>query len=190
MPMTHHTELIPAETHHLIDLDAGRPARWGLWLVIAGFGGFLLWSGLAPLDAGVVATGTVKVTSNRKAVQHLSGGTVEAILVREGDVVKKDQEVVRLDALRAVAEQGAVSAQYIVGKTVENRLEAERDGRDTVTFDPALLKHYDGDPRLLAAMDLQQRLLDTRRAGLAGELSILEENLAATAVQLKGLQQV
>ncbi|WP_240127199.1 branched-chain amino acid ABC transporter permease, partial [Thermomonas alba] len=58
----------------------------------------------APLDAGVVATGTVKVSSNRKAVQHLTGGTVEAILVREGDVVKKGQEVVRLDALRAVAD--------------------------------------------------------------------------------------
>ncbi|EJT83920.1 HlyD family type I secretion membrane fusion protein [Pseudomonas putida S11] len=111
-----------------------------MWLVVAGFGGFLLWSGLAPLDAGVVATGTVKVSSNRKAVQHLTGGTVEAILVREGDVVKKGQEVVRLDALRAVAEQGAVSAQYIVSKTVENRLEAERDGRDQVTFDPALAR--------------------------------------------------
>ena len=119
MQMAQHSELIAAEANNLIDLDAGRPARWGVWMVIAGFGGFLLWSCLAPLDAGVVATGTVKVTSNRKAVQHLSGGTVEAILVREGDVVKKGQEVVRLDALRAVAEQGALSAQYIVNKTVE-----------------------------------------------------------------------
>ncbi|HDS1819607.1 TPA: HlyD family type I secretion periplasmic adaptor subunit [Pseudomonas putida] len=190
MHMSQPTELIPAEANNLIDQDAGKPVRWGLWLVLAGFGGFLLWAWLAPLDAGVVATGTVKVTSNRKAVQHLSGGTVEAIMVREGDVVKKGQEVVRLDALRAVAEQGAVSAQYIVSKTVENRLEAERDSRDTVSFDPALLKRFGADPRLLAAMDLQQRLLDTRRAGLAGEISILEENLAASAVQLKGLQQV
>ena len=89
MQMAQHSELIPAEANNLIDLDTGRPARWGVWMVIAGFGGFLLWSCLAPLDAGVVATGTVKVTSNRKAVQHLSGGTVEAILVREGALVKK-----------------------------------------------------------------------------------------------------
>ena len=190
MQMTQHAELIPAETSHLIDLDAGRPVRWGVWLVIAGFGGFLLWSCLAPLDAGVVATGTVKVTSNRKAVQHLSGGTVEAILVREGDVVSKGQEVVRLDSLRAVAERGAVSAQYIVSKTVENRLEAERDDQAVINFDPELLERFAGDRRLLSAMELQQRLLDTRRAGLAGEISILEENLAASAVQLKGLQQV
>ncbi|QHF40201.1 MULTISPECIES: HlyD family type I secretion periplasmic adaptor subunit [unclassified Pseudomonas] len=190
MQMSQHTEMITADPRSVVDLDVGKPARWGVWLVLAGFGGFLLWSWLAPLDAGVVATGTVKVTSNRKAVQHLSGGTVEAILVREGDLVTKGQEVVRLDSLRAAAEQGAVSAQYIVSKTVENRLEAERDGRDVVNFDPELLKRFKGDHRLEAAMDLQQRLLDTRRAGLAGEISILQENLAASAVQLKGLQQV
>jgi protease secretion system membrane fusion protein len=190
MQLSQHTEMIQADPRSVVDLDVGKPARWGVWLVLAGFGGFLLWSWLAPLDAGVVATGTVKVTSNRKAVQHLSGGTVEAILVREGDLVTKGQEVVRLDSLRAAAEQGAVSAQYIVSKTVENRLEAERDGRDVVNFDPELLKRFKGDHRLEAAMDLQQRLLDTRRAGLAGEISILQENLAASAVQLKGLQQV
>lgn len=190
MQLSQHTEMIQADPKSVVDLDVGKPARWGVWLVLAGFGGFLLWSWLAPLDAGVVATGTVKVTSNRKAVQHLSGGTVEAILVREGDLVTKGQEVVRLDSLRAAAEQGAVSAQYIVSKTVENRLEAERDGRDVVNFDPELLKRFKGDHRLEAAMDLQQRLLDTRRAGLNGEISILQENLAASAVQLKGLQQV
>lgn len=190
MQLSQHTEMIQADPRSVVDLDVGKPARWGVWLVLVGFGGFLLWSWLAPLDAGVVATGTVKVTSNRKAVQHLSGGTVEAILVREGDLVTKGQEVVRLDSLRALSEQGAVSAQYIVSKTVENRLEAERDNRDVVNFDPELLKRFKGDQRLEAAMDLQQRLLDTRRAGLAGEISILQENLAASAVQLKGLQQV
>ncbi|AWM91899.1 HlyD family type I secretion periplasmic adaptor subunit [Pseudomonas sp. 31-12] len=190
MQMNQHIEMIHTDPRNVVDLDVGKPMRRGIWLVLAGFGGFLLWSWLAPLDAGVVATGTVKVTSNRKAVQHLSGGTVEAILVREGDAVKKGQELVRLDSLRAVAEQGAVSAQYIVSKTVENRLEAERDGRDVVNYDPELLKRFSHDHRLVAAMNLQQRLLDTRRAGLAGEISILQENLAASAVQLKGLQQV
>ncbi|MBO3275891.1 HlyD family type I secretion periplasmic adaptor subunit [Pseudomonas schmalbachii] len=173
----------------VVDIDTGKPARWGIWLVLAGFGGFLMWSWMAPLDAGVVATATVKVTSNRKTVQHLTGGTVEAILVREGDAVRKGQELVRLDATRAIAEQGVVGAQYIVSKTVESRLEAERDGHDEVAFDPALAR-YRGDPRLDEAMELQQRLLDTRRAALAGELSILEETQAAAETQVKGLQQV
>ena len=72
MQMSQHTEMIHVDPRNDVDLDVAKPVRRGLWLVLAGFGGFLLWSWLAPLDAGVVATGTVKVTSNRKAVQHLS----------------------------------------------------------------------------------------------------------------------
>ncbi|MDA1378801.1 hypothetical protein PCI56_01615 [Plesiomonas shigelloides subsp. oncorhynchi] len=51
--------------------------------------GFVLWSALAPLDAGVVADGAVTVSSNRKTIQHLSGGRVTDIFIGEGEAVKK-----------------------------------------------------------------------------------------------------
>src|SRR3990167_1043335 len=66
-----------------IDVDDRRPGRWGLLLVLAGFGGFILWAIMAPLDAGVVANATVNVTDNRKTIQHLTGGSVKAILDRK-----------------------------------------------------------------------------------------------------------
>ena len=179
-----------ANTPPEVDVDDRRHARWGGWLVLLGFGGFLLWAGLAPLDAGVVAGATVKVTNNRKTVQHLTGGTVEAILVREGEVVQQGQELVRLDATQTIAEQGVASAQYIVVKTVENRLEAERDGLAEVQFDPALLARFKDAPRLKASVALQQRLFSTRRAALTGEVNILHENLSAAEEQLKGLRLV
>lgn len=174
----------------VIDIDDSRPSRWGLWLVAAGFGGFLLWASLAPLDAGVVANATVNVTDNRKTIQHLSGGTIDAILVREGDRVTRDQPLIRLDRTRAVAEQGVVSAQYIVARTVENRLQAERDDLDRVSFDPELLARFAADPRLEEATTLQQRLFATRRAALTGEAGILRENIRGAEEQLKGLRQV
>lgn len=173
-----------------VDVDDSRPRRWGLWLVAAGFGGFLAWASLAPLDAGVVASATVKVTDNRKTIQHLSGGSVGAILVREGQHVQRDQPLIELDPTRAIAERGVVSAQYIVARTVENRLEAERDGLAKVTFDPALLERFAGDPRLEAATTLQQRLLATRHAALSGEAGILHEHIRGAEEQLKGLRQV
>ena len=71
--------------------DAGRPGRIGLWVLAIGFGGFLLWAALAPLDEGVPAQGTVAIDTKRKAVQHLSGGIVEEVLVREGDEVQEGQ---------------------------------------------------------------------------------------------------
>ncbi|MNQ33677.1 Type I secretion system membrane fusion protein PrsE [compost metagenome] len=185
-----HKSLALPGSERVIDVDDGRPRRWGVWLVVVGFGGFLLWASLAPLDAGVVANATVNVTDNRKTIQHLSGGTVGTILVREGDRVKRDQPLIELDQTRAIAEQGVVSAQYIVARTVENRLQAERDDLDKVTFDPELLTRFAGDPRLQEATTLQQRLFTTRRAALTGEAGILRENIRGAEEQLKGLRQV
>ena len=185
-----HKSLALPGSERVIDVDDGRPRRWGVWLVVVGFGGFLLWASLAPLDAGVVANATVNVTDNRKTIQHLSGGTVGTILVREGDRVKRDQPLIELDQTRAIAEQGVVSAQFIVARTVENRLQAERDGLDKVTFDPELLTRFAGDPRLQEATTLQQRLFTTRRSALTGEAGILRENIRGAEEQLKGLRQV
>lgn len=158
--------------------------------MLAGFGGFILWAILAPLDAGVVANATVNVTDNRKTIQHLTGGSVGAILVREGDLVQRNQPLIELDATRAIAEQGMVSAQYIVVSTVKSRLQAERDGATQVEFDPELLSRFAGDPRLDASVALQQRLFATRRAALSGEAEILRENILGAEEQLKGLRQV
>lgn len=182
--------LVKVEEPAQVDMDDRRPARWGVGLVLAGFGGFLVWALVAPLDAGVVANATVNVTNARKTVQHLTGGTVSAILVREGDKVRAGQELARLDPTQAIAEQGALSSQYIVAKTVEDRLVAERDGADTVTFNSELLERFGGDPRLMEAVALQQRLFQTRRKALLGEISILHENLNGAEEQLKGLRQV
>ncbi len=181
-------ELVRAAAN--IDINDHRLARWGVLLVILGFGGFLLWSWLAPLDAGIVATATVKVTSNRKAIQHLTGGSVEAILVREGDSVSKDQELVRLDATQALSEQGVVNAQFIATKTMENRLQAERDGVPEVIFDPAMLQRYAGSEHLNNAILLQRHLFTTRRAALEGEIGILRESQNSAEAQIKGLQHV
>ena len=74
--------------HPGIDKDTSWYTRLGWWIVVAGVGGFLLWASFAPLDKGVPISGTVTVASSRKAIQHLAGGTIEDILVKEGDVVK------------------------------------------------------------------------------------------------------
>ena len=73
------TGLTPVEissiaTDNVAKKDSGRPGRIGLWALILGFGGFLAWSALAPLDEGVPAPGTVAIDTKRKAVQHLQVG--------------------------------------------------------------------------------------------------------------------
>ena len=100
-----------------LPMDTGRPVRLGLWVLGVGFGGFLLWAALAPLDQGVPTSGQVVVTGNRKAVQNLSSGKVEAILVKDGDEVGSGDVLVRLDPTTARSQYETARSQWSVSYT-------------------------------------------------------------------------
>lgn len=190
--MTAYIEHSASDTHRLprVDTDFTAPLRWGLAVLILGFGGFVAWAAFAPLDAGVTANAVVQVAGSRKSVQHQEGGTIEQIMVREGDYVRAGQTLVRLNATRAQAEQGVISSQYITAAAIEARLLAERDGLDRVEPIPAVQERFGADPRFIRAARAQQRLFETRRHALQGEIGILKENLQGAKQQLAGLNQV
>ncbi|QAA94902.1 hemolysin D [Pollutimonas thiosulfatoxidans] len=173
-----------------VDTNTHAPLRWGLAVLLIGFGGFIYWSAFAPLDAGVPADATVHVAGNRKTIQHLEGGTIEEILIREGDKVSAGQVLLRLNRTRALAEQGVVSSQYIIAKAIEARLLAEGDGSSSIANDAELVARFKDDPRFIEATSAQARLFHTRRKAFHGEIAILVESQRGAEAQLKGLTQV
>ncbi len=173
-----------------VDTDSRAPLVWGLTVLIIGFGGFALWAAFAPLDAGITANATVQVSGNRKAIQHLQGGTVDEILVEEGVHVKTGQVLLRLNRTSALAEQGVISTQYITAKAIEARLLAERDGLSEIVADPQFEARFKDDTRYIVATRAQERLFQTRREALNGEIAILRENQRGAELQLEGLNQV
>lgn len=173
-----------------VDTRIWPPLLRGLVVILFGVGGFLLWSVKAPLDAGVVADGTVTVSSNRKTLQHLSGGRVTALDVKEGDTVKKDQVLVRLDKTPLEMRYSALGAQYLSAKTIEERLLAERDGLEAIVLDVSLTQQFSGSKRLVEARQLQARLFETRRKTVQDEVAMLEENLEGLIGQINNLKKV
>ena len=169
-----------------VNTDAGAYIRLGWIIVLLGVVGFLLWASLAPLDKGVPMSGSVARESNRKAVQHLSGGTVEEILVREGDPVKAGQVLVRMNSVSANSQADITRVQYFTARAVEARLLAERDGKDSPAF-PAALEPVRSDPRVAQNVSLQQQLFASRRAALASELGALDQGIAGVRSQAAGL---
>lgn len=180
----------PIEVSDDIDMNSRAPIRWGLAVLLIGFGGFALWAGLAPLGAGIPAEGVVVVSGNRKIVQHLQGGIIDEILVKEGDRVKAEEVLLRLNPTQPQAEQGIVSTQYITAKATEARLLAERDGLSEIVYDPDFLARFKDDERFKNTAVAQERLFQTRRDALQGEIAILRENQRGAEAQLKGLTQV
>lgn len=156
--------------------DAGRAARVGLWALGLGFGGFLLWAALAPLDEGVPAHGTVMVDTKRKTVQHLSGGIVKRVLVREGEIVQEGQPLIELDAATARANFESVRQRYLGLRAMQGRLVAEQTDADTITFHPDLVEAA-ADPLIQIQMDTQRQLFQSRRAALRATLQGIEESI-------------
>lgn len=173
----------------VLPIDERRHTRLGWWLVLAGFGGFLLWAALAPLDKGVAVSGKVMVSGNRKVVQHPGGGIIEHISVRDGDRVKAGQVLLRLNETALKAQADSLRVQFIGSRASENRLLAERDGLDAVTFDP-LLQAWQADPLLASVLASQRQLFHSRRQALALELDGLEQGIAGSESQMRGLQAV
>ena len=164
--------------------------RFGMITLIVGFGGFLLWAGLAPLDEGVPGTGIVSVDTNRKTVQHPKGGVVDAILVREGTRVKVGDVLLRLNDKETRAQLDIVRGQYFVARATEARLLAERDEAPKVVFPEDLVEAGKADSRAEESMRSQSRLFAARRSGLASELGALDEIIAGYNNQIAGLQSV
>lgn len=171
-----------------VNTDARRYSRLGWIIVLLGVGGFLLWALLAPLDKGVPLSGTVAKESNRQSVQHQSGGTVQEILVRNGDVVKAGQVLVRMNSVLAQSSVQATESQYLSALASEARLAAERDGLSKIAF-PAELERRRAEPQVADLISLQNALLASRRSSLQSELGALDENIAGLKLQIRGLEE-
>lgn len=173
-----------------VDTNIWPPLIRGVAVIIVAVGGFMAWAVQAPLDAGVVADGTVTVSSNRKTIQHLSGGRVTAIMIKEGEPVKKEQVLVRLDKMQLDMRYSGLTAQYISAKATEDRLLAERDGLEAVEFSEALEKDYANNKRLAEVRHLQEKLFDTRRKAMQDELSMIQETLDGLVGQTENLYKI
>jgi membrane fusion protein, protease secretion system len=177
-----------AEVLTEVNTNSKLHTRMGWWIIIAGVGGFIAWATYAPLDKGVPMSGTVTVATSKKAIQHLTGGTVEAILVKEGAVVKAGDVLVRMNSVQAKVNAETARIQYSTARATEARLSAERDGKSTLAFS-AELQDAMKDPRVANTMSLQQQLFSSRQSAIRSELSAFDENIAGLTLQRKGLEE-
>ncbi len=178
---------IPADSSSWVETDETIHTRLGWWIVLAGFGGFILWASFAPLDKGVPISGTVTVASHLQAVQHHTGGIIDSILVKEGEHVKVGQILVRMNDIQIKAQAEITRIQLYTARAVEARLLAERDGKNEIAF-PAELLSLQSDTRVANSIIIQNQLFTSRKLALHHEIAALDENSAGLKVQLRGLE--
>lgn len=162
-------------------------AMWiGGTVVSVALGAFILWGSLAPLAQGVVAMGLVEVDGENKTVQHLEGGIVKALYVREGDNVAAGDPLLELDDTKPRAEQELLEARYYSALAQIDRLNAELYGREEVEFSREF-EPLRGDLRVEEILQAQIDLFKERRGQHAGEIEILKGRVEQLGEQVNGL---
>lgn len=171
-------------------LEESEVRRSAVRVVVIAFIGFFVWATVAPLDSGVVITGNVTVSGNRKAVQHPTGGVVQDLLVREGSQVKQGDVVLKVNPLDSEANLTGAELQYINLLATESRLLSERTGAAAIRWKPELEAFGANDTRLAEAKLVQLQLFSSRRQELDSQQRILREQLSGQQAQAESLVKV
>ncbi|HEX4177154.1 MAG TPA: HlyD family type I secretion periplasmic adaptor subunit, partial [Rhizomicrobium sp.] len=159
----------------------------GRVILLLFFAGLLGWGALAPLDSAILASGVIVVESHRKSIQHLEGGIVQDIPVKDGQDVKAGQLLMRLDDTQARASLDLLKGQDDALAAQEARLLAERDGGGTIVF-PDGLTRRGSDPKVAEAMRGEESTFQTRRLTMAKQVEILNQRSQENESAIAGLR--
>jgi HlyD family type I secretion membrane fusion protein len=174
-------------TADLSNESVKRVATVGWTIIAVFFGLFGTWAAVAPLKGAVVANAIVKVEGNRKSVQHLEGGIVKELRVKEGDNVAAGDIVIVLDPSQARAEHEVLSQDLIVLRATEERLRAELAHRAKMTI-PDDLKAFGDDRYVKEVWDAQVHQMEVRLTALEGQRQVIKEKIAQLEYQIVGLE--
>lgn len=158
----------------------------GLAVVLLLAGGIGGWGATVPISGALIAPGQVVVESNVKKVQHPTGGVVGEVRVRDGDVVKAGDIVVRLDETVVRANLAIVNKTLYGLWARQARLEAEQRGNDAIKF-PATLLERASDPDARDVMASESKLFEVRVNGRAGQKAQLRERVIQLNEEIEGL---
>ncbi|UVO09936.1 HlyD family type I secretion periplasmic adaptor subunit [Pectobacterium polonicum] len=169
--------------------DEKRAVRLGWLLVLAGFGGFLLWALFAPLDKGVMVNGSVVISGNRKVVQHNQGGIVDKIQVKDGDKVEVGQILLTLNEVDARSASEGLDGQYLQLVAREGRLLAEQQRLNDMVMTHRLQPLAE-KPEMNVITALQRDLLHSRQQSLRLEAEGMRTSIAGMEASLSAQRQV
>jgi HlyD family secretion protein len=173
--------------------NPNRPANWraiaavGYGLILSTFGVVGGWAAVTRIDRAIQAPGVVSIETNHKTVQHLEGGIIRAILVKEGDAVAAGATLFRLENVQAKANFDALENQFFSALAIEARLVAERDQKEGIAW-PREIEDPAGGAFFSHIMADQQADFGKRRDSLQAQVDVLESRMKQLTIQIDGVR--
>ena len=165
-----------------------RPIRAGVLLVGLFFGGIGWWAASAPLAGAAIASGVVSPDGSRRTVQHLEGGIIRDILVRDGSLVRAGEPLILLEDVQARAGFDMLQTRFYTLAATQARLLAEQSAATSVRFPDWLIDATSAHPTALEAMVAQRAMFDARAKALAERRGILRQRIEQLRQEIAGLE--
>lgn len=169
------------------EFGASRAIRLSSIVLVAFITAFFAWASLVPLDSAIIASGVVVVETKRKKIQHLEGGIIERIMVRNGERVETGQVLAILNQTESAAALELLEAEQDSILALEARLRAELGNQDSIQL-PAALRDRKATPSGDAAISGQTSVFKQRKESLRSEISILQNRRAQYSRIVQGLK--
>lgn len=167
--------------------DWRKPVVAAYLVILLAFGGGAGWASITKLESAAIAPGVVIAQSNKKTVQHLEGGIVREIFIRDGDQVQEGQILLRLDDTQARASLDTILSQETVAKIQEARLLAERDRTGEIKL-PDSIRARAKEPEIARAIEDQKGNLRERFVYLNSQIDVLNARISQTEQEVRALK--
>ncbi|MDB5792856.1 MAG: secretion protein HylD [Massilia sp.] len=169
--------------------DQGRRlSRLGMRVFYAALVPLAVWTCAAPLSMAVVAPAYVKVDLNRRPIQHLEGGIVRQVLVRDGQRVRAGEPVLVLGDVGVDADRNRLAYRAVVERATLARLESEQLRSGSMHLPDDLLASARGDARVQQAVAKENSLFASRRTSLDSEVALMRAQRAQVASEVESLR--
>jgi HlyD family secretion protein len=176
----------PREWYADVPRSTRLPTLFGIAILVFTVMGFGVWGSVAPIAGAVITPGAFVATGQNKIIQHLEGGVIQEILVREGDVVEPGQTLLLLDETTPRAELRRLALRQAHLLAIEARLRAEMAGATDITFPRELLQKQESDPEIATIIKAQRATLEAKSRSLQSEVVSIKAGIDALQERIKG----
>lgn len=154
---------------------------------------FLGWAAFLPIKSASIADGVIVLDFNRKNIQHLEGGIIDQILVKEGQMVNEGDVLLYLHDIKAKTEQQILKERLWTMQLQKERLKAEKENKQNLNLDNFFSEvgelSQDDSARLKEIASNQLRLFKSRKDKRKGEVKVLEKKLKSAETKLRLFQK-
>ncbi|MDY0223717.1 MAG: HlyD family type I secretion periplasmic adaptor subunit [Desulfobacterium sp.] len=176
------------DTNKILNTNPTRYIITGMLIILCFFGGLAAWSVFFPFQGAVIAQGTVKVSGERKTVQHLEGGMIDQILVKEGDKVQEGDTLILLKSIRVQANVDLLRGK-LYGKLAEyDRLTAEIAMAPEITWSEELINEKENRD-ISKIIESENDIFISRKSDLEGKTSLYHSQIKQLGNRIDGADE-